>query len=395
MRFAKRTERVHRSYIREILKVTADPEIISFAGGLPNPATFPVEALSLAIADEMAEAGTRALQYATTEGDPGLRGWIAARYRQTHGLDVDPDEIIITGGSQQGLDLAAKVFLDEGDRVVIERPGYLGAIQCFSYFGVEFSPVSLGPGGVDLDELSRALAEPGVKLFYAAPTFQNPSGVSYDEPTRKRVAEMVREAGVVLVEDNPYGELRYLGEDVAPIRKWAGDACVLFGSFSKIAAPGLRIGWVWAPREAAARMVTAKQATDLHTSIFVQRALHRWLSDNDLDAHVASIRDLYGAQRDVMVAALGEHFPDSVSWTEPEGGMFLWVRLPEGASSVALFELAISEKVAFVPGTPFYVDGGGTNTLRLNFSNASPDSIREGMARLGSCLRRYLDGLER
>ncbi len=388
--FSRRMGTVRRSFIREILKVTADPSIISFAGGLPNPELFPLEDIARASAAELADGGRDALQYSTTEGFPPLREFIAQRYREKWGLSVDPSEILITTGSQQGLDLIGKIFLDPGDKVIIERPGYLGAIQAFSLFEPEFVNIPLLDDGPDLDALSAALAlKP--KLFYAVPNFQNPSGLSYCEEKRRAVAEILRDTDTLFVEDDPYGELRFIGRHLPPVRAFTGGSSLLLGTFSKVAAPGFRIGWVVAQKSIMEKLVTAKQAADLHTSTFAQRILWRHLTENDLDAHIERIRDRYGKQRETMVAAIERHFPAGVTISRPEGGMFLWVRLPEGCSAVELFDKSIARKVAFVPGFPFYADGGGTNTMRLNFSNADPERIEEGIKRLGACIQEFLD----
>lgn len=392
VRLAHRMQTAQRSFIREILKVTADPRIISLAGGLPSPEHFPCEAIQDAARAELTESGPECLQYSTTEGHPELRAFIAKRYERW-GLDFKPEDILVTTGSQQGLDLLAKVFLDAGDAVVVERPGYLGAIQTFSLFGPRFTPVELEDDGVDVPALERVLREERPKLYYTVPNFQNPSGVTFSQAKRQAVAELLSGGaglGAVLVEDNPYGELRFLGQDLPPIRKYMRGPSALLGSFSKIVAPGLRIGWIAADREIIEACVTAKQAADLHTSTFTQRTLSRFLRDNDLDAHIARIKKTYGERRQAMVEAIREHFPPQARATEPEGGMFLWITLPEGCSSLALFDMAIKEQVAFVPGVPFYTDGGGDRTLRLNFSNATPERIAEGVRRLGRAMARML-----
>lgn len=388
MKIADRMESVHRSYIREILKVTARPEIISFAGGLPHPDSFPADKVAAAAACVFAEDGPAALQYSTTEGYEPLRQWIADRYAR-QGLTVRADEILITTGSQQALDMAGRALLNRGDSVAIERPGYLGAIQCFSMYGVEFKPVNLLPTGVDVDQLDAVLKQTGAGHFYAVPSFQNPSGISYDEATRKAVAEVMTRRDCLLIEDNPYGELRFLGADVLPVRCHMKSPSILLGSFSKMVAPGMRLGWIYAPDGLMDSLVRAKQACDLHTSTLTQRILYRYLIDNDVDAHIQSIRIRYKHHRDMMMAAIDAHFPQEVHTTEPEGGMFLWCTLPETVSAEAVFKEAIKHEVAFVPGKPFYVDGTD-NTFRLNFSNASPDRIEEGIARLGKCLRTCL-----
>lgn len=387
--FARRMDTVHRSFIREILKVTADPAIISFAGGLPNPELFPVDAMDKASREVFAEIGSSALQYSTTEGDAGLRGIIAERYAN-RGLSVDPDHILVTTGSQQILDICAKVFLDKGDKVIIERPGYLGAIQAFSIFEPEFVTISLEDDGPNLEELEQEL-KAGAKCFYAVPNFQNPSGVSYSLGKRKAVAELMGRYGVLFVEDDPYGELRFLGEDLPSVFSFREKPGILCGSFSKIAAPGFRLGWVVAPeKKVYDKLVIAKQASDLHTSTVAQAIMRRYMEANDIEAHVDLIKERYGRQRDCMVAMIETYFPEEVTITQPEGGMFLWATLPEAVSSMDLFELAIKEKVAFVPGRPFYVDGSGENTLRLNFSNSDESRIEEGIKRLGKALHTML-----
>jgi 2-aminoadipate transaminase len=381
---------VRRSFIREILKVTADPSIISFAGGLPKPDLFPTGPMADAAARVLAENGPAALQYSVTEGEPALREWIAARYKAKKNLDIDPANILVTNGSQQSLDLLGKVFLDPGDLVGVELPGYIGAIQAFSIFEPAFAGVPLGPEGPDLDRLTEVVLAKGAKMFYAVPNFQNPSGLTYSLAARRAVAEILRMSDTVFVEDDPYGELRFFGEPLPPVTSFLTQDAYLLGTFSKIAAPGLRLGWVVATPDTLAKLVTAKQASDLHCSTLVQRILIQFLKDNDLDAHIATIRAVYGAQRDLMVERIKAEFPAEVTCTEPQGGMFLWVTLPEGCSSFALFDLCIKEKVAFVPGGPFFVDGGGERTLRLNFSNADPERIAEGIARMGKGIKTLL-----
>ncbi len=387
MQFAKRMSGVHRSYIREILKVTANPEIISFAGGLPNPKSFPSEHVAQAAQKLLAENGPASLQYSTTEGHSPLREFIAKRYRDTYGLEIGPENILITTGSQQGLDLLGKVFMNRGDDVVIERPGYLGAIQCFSLYGANFLTADSGAQGIDTDQLAGLLETRTPAFMYCVPNFQNPSGVTYSEPVRREVARLARKHDLLVVEDNPYGELRFLGQDVPPLTSFMeGHPSVMLGTFSKIVSPGMRVGWVCAPENIIHQMVTAKQASDLHSSTFNQLLLHQYLTMFDLDAHIETIREMYRAHRNVMVEMAHEVFPEGVTFTEPEGGMFLWAELPERVSAARLFDEAIREKVAFVPGKPFYVDDTD-NTFRLNFSNADPEGIREGMHRLGKCLR--------
>lgn len=382
--FAERMQGAQRSFIREILKVTADPSVISFAGGLPNPASFPVDEIKAAAHAVLTESGASALQYSTTEGFLPLRQWIARRYRDKKGMDVDPADILITTGSQQALDLAAKVLVNQGDPVVIEKPGYLGAIQALSIFRPHWRSVVLHDDGPDLEALDKALT--GAKLFYAVTSFQNPSGLSYSEGKRAAVAELLRRHDCFFLEDDPYGELRFAGRDLPPVYAQRPEHSLLLGTFSKIAAPGFRLGWIVAKGEIMERLVIAKQAADLHTGSLDQMVVERFLRDNDFEAHVLRIRTLYGGQCQAMQEAIARHFPKDVAVTRPEGGMFLWATLPEGLSSMELLKLAVAQKVAFVPGEAFHVDGTGDNTLRLNYSNADAATIDEGIRRLAGCM---------
>lgn len=386
--FADRMKTTRKSFIREILKVTQKPEVISFAGGLPNPNFFPVEEIASATSKVLAKDGRNALQYSTTEGYLPLREFIAERYFKKSGLKIDPDEILITNGSQQGIDLIGKVFLNKGDAAFIERPGYLGAIQAFSILEAKISSVPLLDDGIDTGLLDKALSRGKAKLFYTVPNFQNPSGISYSGQKRKDVARILEKHNVICIEDNPYGELRFAGDDLPSIRNYS-DNTILLGSFSKIVSPGLRLGWICAGNEIMEKLIVAKQAADLHSNHLAQRIVHQYLMDNDIDEHVMKIRAAYKKRRDFMIAMMAEHFPEEVKYTEPEGGMFLWVTLPENVSSMDLFELAAKDNVAFVPGNAFYIDDGSkNNTLRLNFSNSDEEQIEEGIKRLARCLER-------
>ncbi|NDV26400.1 PLP-dependent aminotransferase family protein [Desulfovibrio sp. JC010] len=391
VKFADRMSTVHRSFIREILKVTQDPSIISFAGGLPNPELFPVSDLEQAAVKVMRESGPQSMQYSTTEGFEPLRQYIADRYLDKKGIKVSADEILITSGSQQCLDLLGKVFLNAGDNVVIERPGYLGAIQSFSIFQSNFLTVGLESDGPDLAELEKVLDENEARMFYAVTNFQNPSGLTYSADKRQGVADILKDRDILFVEDDPYGELRFMGDFEKPVvRGYLEENGILLGSFSKVAAPGFRLGWMVCPTDVRDKLIIAKQASDLHTSTFAQRVMHQYVTDNPLDDHIEKIRECYGNQRAAMVRAIDEYFPAEAEVTRPEGGMFLWVTLPEGMSSMDLFDEAIKNKVAFVPGRPFYVDGSGENTFRLNFSNSNEEQIAEGIKRLGAGIKEFL-----
>ena len=385
--FSDRITDVPKSFIREILKVTVDSSIISFAGGLPNRLFFPVKALQKAAFDVFEEAGAEILQYANSEGYLGLRQFIADRYRKQEGLDIPVEDFLITTGSQQGLDLLGKTFLNEGDDLIIEEPGYLGAIQAFAMYRPRFHPVPVSEGGMDAAALGRVLSERQPKLLYTVTNFQNPSGVSYSDDNRREVAELMRSGSCLIIQDDPYGDLRFSGSRKISFKRLLPANTVLLGSFSKTVAPAMRLGWLVAPPLIMDKLVIAKQASDLHTDYLAQRILHRYLCDNDLDAHIATIIRQYGKQKEAMISAIKDFFPAGVQHTNPEGGMFLWVTLPEGASSMALFEAAIKKKVAFVPGTPFYVDRKDSNTLRLNSSCSDEPTIVEGIRRLGDSIK--------
>lgn len=388
-RFARRMNKIPRSFVREILKVTDDEDMISFAGGLPNPQSFPVEAIKDATSRVLTEDGEKVLQYSTTEGYRPLRELIAQRYKK-QGLQVEVDDILITNGSQQCLDLVGKVFLDRDDGVVMERPTYLAAIQAFGLYEPQFHSVPLLDDGVDTEALEKILKEEEIKLFYTVTSFQNPTGITYSKDKRREVAEILTKHNTLLVEDNPYGEIRFMGEDIPPIKSMIPDS-ILFGTFSKIVSPGMRMGWIVAPPEVMEKLVTAKQASDLHSNYFTQRVVYQYLQDNNVDNHIQNIRKLYKSQRDQMVQSIREYLPEGVKHTAPEGGMFLWVTLPEGMSSMDLFKLAIKEKVAFVPGETFYTENPETDTMRLNFSNCCEEEIIEGMKRLGTAIQKMED----
>jgi 2-aminoadipate transaminase len=381
--YARRVAGVKTSFIREILKVTENPEVISFAGGLPSPDLFPAEHLADIAAEVLRTAGREALQYGTTEGYRPLREWVCARYAERFDLAVDPDEILITTGSQQGLDLLAKVFIDPGAAVAIEMPGYLGAIQAFSVYEPQFAGVPVSEAGPDPAALRATLAGGRVRLFYTVPNFQNPAGFTYPLAARQAVAEAA--AGTVLVEDDPYGELRYRGDDLPPLRRFHAET-IMLGSFSKLVAPGLRLGWVCASREIIRKLVMMKQAADLHTDVLAQRIMHRYLVGGGLPAHVARLRDVYGRRAAALVAALRRHLPADFTCNDPEGGMFLWGTLPAGCEARALFDRAAARQVAFVPGTAFYAGPGGESSMRLNFTNSTEERIEEGARRLAAAL---------
>lgn len=388
--FAQRMNHMQKSFIREILSVAQRPEVISFAGGLPNPDYFPKDTLADAAYKVLAEDGKRTLQYAPTLGHEPLRQFIADRYAAKSGLVVHPDEILITNGSQQALELVAKIVLDPGDQVILESPSYLGGIQAFSLFQPKFVTVPLLADGVDTAVLNQHAAHPQSKLYYALPNFQNPTGITYSEAKRQQVAQILHKHDIFLLEDDPYGDLRFMGENLPTITSYGRNNAFLLGSFSKTVAPGMRMGWICATDPLMQKLIIAQQASSLHANYFSQRVLYQYLQDNDLDTHITTIKEAYRRQRELMVAMIEELFPPEIEFTLPEGGMFLWVTFPEGIDTMDLFNTAVSQNVVFVPGHPFYPDGSGSNTLRLNFSNTTEAKIEAGMTRLATAVKSHM-----
>lgn len=384
-KFSERILKTPASFIREILKVTEEPDIISFAGGLPNPISFPQEELKKSMNRVVEQFGDKVFQYSTTEGYAPLREWVAKRYRDAYHLDVEAGDILITNGSQQALDLMGKVLINPGDGLAIEEPGYLGAIQAFTMYEPEFKPIRLMEDGLDLERLGEVLSEPHVKLLYTVPNFQNPTGLTYSVEKRKAICEALNETQTYLIEDDPYGQLRFKGEGLPYIASFGLERSVIFGTISKTITPGMRLGWICTrDKELMKHLVTAKQAADLHSNIFAQYMVYDYLSHNELDEHIKNIQKLYGEQSRAMTEAIKEYFPSEVTCTIPEGGMFVWGQLPEGQSAMELFHRAIKEKVAFVPGNPFYTDSSRpVPTFRLNYTNCNPETIREGIKRIG------------
>ena len=380
--FSDRIVDVPRSFIREILKVALDREVISFAGGLPNRDLFPVEELRAATNKVLDRHGRDIFQYSTSEGYQTLREYIAAQY-QAKGISVDVEDVLITSGSQQALDLLGKTILNDNDGLIMEEPGYLGAIQAFSLFRPKFLPVPVSGDGMDAGRLRELLKTEKPKLMYTVPNFQNPAGISYAEENRRQVAEILGGTRTLLIEDDPYGALRFRGEEKTSFKKLLPDNTVLLGSFSKVVVPGFRIGWVVAPQQIMKKLIVAKQAADLHTSHFTQSIIYQYLQDNPIEEHIRLIRGTYGRQCEAMLASIERCFPKDVSYTTPEGGMFLWVTLPERLAALDLFDLAVKDKVIFVPGDPFYVNKTRVNTLRLNFSCVDEKTIGTGIERLG------------
>ncbi len=382
---AARAERMNPSVIREILKVTEKPGIISFAGGLPSPKTFPIQAFAQACAKVLRDDGPAALQYAASEGYPPLREWVA----NSLPWKVDPAQVLITTGSQQALDLVAKILIDKGSRVLVETPTYLGALQAFTPMEPEFVSVASDAQGVDVEDLRTKAA--AARFLYLLPNFQNPTGNTMSEARRVQLSAAAAQLGLPMLEDNPYGDLWFDAPPPAPLTARNPDGCIYMGSFSKTLAPGLRLGFLVAPKQLYPKLLQAKQAADLHTPSFNQRMVAEVLKDGFLDHHVPTIRALYKSQRDAMLLALDKNLAGTgVQWNTPEGGMFLWVKLPAGMNAVDLLPKAVERNVAFVPGAAFYSDAAQNNTLRLSFVTASVEQINEGVALLAQTIREHL-----
>jgi 2-aminoadipate transaminase len=380
-RFADRLAHAPHSFLEELFRVSADPSIISFAGGLPASDLIDCEGISKAAREVMEMDACTALQYTTTDGYRPLREYIAERYRTRLGLAATADEIQIVNGSQQCLDLFAKIFLNAKDHVGMERPGYLGAIEAFSLYEPVFHAVTLDDDGPDLVAFERLVQDYPVKFFYGIPNSQNPSGTTYSQEKRKAVAEILAATETVFYEDDAFGELFFDAQPRLPVKKYLPDQAVVSGSFSKIVAPGMRIGWLYAPREIVIQFNVVKQAADLHSNFLSQKILHRYLTTHDLDAHIRKIIGVYAKKCRLMCDLFDDLLP-VLSHTRPEGGMFLLATLPPGLPSRRVFDEGVRQKVAILPGQPFYVDGGGSDTIRLNFSSATEEDIVEGMHRL-------------
>ena len=387
--FADRMNNIPRSFIREILKVTSQPDVISFAGGLPNPLSFPSKEIAEAALNVLTEDSNNTLQYAVSEGYLPLREYLAKRYTEK-GMSVSPEEILITNGSQQGLDLCGKIFLNKNDKVILEAPSYLGAIQAFSAYQPEFLSVKIQEDGVDTKQLSELLWEHEVKLFYGIPNFQNPTGISYSSEKRKQVSEILSKTKTIFIEDDPYGEIRFSGASLPPIKQYLPDQTILLGSFSKIVAPGLRMGWIVAKKEFIEKLIVAKQAADLHSNFLSQRILYRLLTNFDIDKHTAKISELYKIQKEYMIEMMRIYFPKEIHYTDPDGGMFVWLTLPEYMDARELLKKAAYRNVVFVPGETFFVDGKGKNTIRLNFSNSQKEEMLEGIKILGNLFEKNM-----
>lgn len=383
------------SVIRELLKLTEQPDIISFGGGLPAPEVFPIKQFQAACNYVLEHDGPQSLQYSTTEGYRPLREMIA-RHTGRYSVKINPDNILITSGSQQALDFLGRVFINQGDHIVLESPTYVGALQAWNAYGAQYIAVPSDENGMVVDKLEEALRI-GPKFIYVLPNFQNPSGTTLSLERRKQLVELADRYGVPIVEDDPYGQLRFEGEHL-PSLVWldsqlrGDDGCytgnvIYLSTFSKLLAPGIRLAWVIAPEQVIRKLVQSKQAADLNTAAFNQMVAYEVGKGGFLDEHVKFIRQVYKERRDVMLETMDELFPHEVGWTKPQGGMFLWGILPDWMDAAEVFKIAIQRKVAFVPGASFHPNGGGDNTMRINFSYSNPDLIREGVTRLGTLLK--------
>jgi 2-aminoadipate transaminase len=397
-RYAQRTQKMKASAIRELLKITEQPNMISFGGGFPAPDVFPVEEFKRACNIVLETKGADALQYGGTDGYVPLREMIA-RHTSAIGINVDIDNILITSGSQQALDLLGKIFINRGDRILVENPTYLGALQAWNAYGAEYITVPVDEYGMQTDLLEEALRI-GPKFIYVLPNFQNPTGTTLPTERRQKLIELADRYGVPIIEDDPYGQLRYEGEDLPAVElldsqmrvkssNYTGNVIYL-STFSKILAPGLRLAWVIAPKEVIRKLALAKQGCDLHTSTFNQIVAHEVGQHGFLDRHVKVIQATYKERRNAMLDALDEHMPDGITWTRPQGGLFLWVTLPQQFNATEMLQEAIGEKVAYVPGEFFYPDGSMKNNMRLNFSYCNPKLINEGISRLGIAFKKKL-----
>lgn len=390
--FSNRANQLTSSAIREILKVTTRPEIISFAGGLPSADGFPIPELQQAFNTVLENEGREALQYGPTEGYTPLREWVAQDL-STADVKIDVNEVLIVSGSQQALDLLGKLFIDTGSKVLVESPTYLGALQSFSVFEPEYVSINTDEGGLIPAEVSEAKAV-GARFIYALPNFQNPTGRTLSNERRQELVERCAAAGIPIVEDDPYGELRYVGEpqpSLLHLGRKAGATVIRLGSFSKVLAPGLRLGYVIAPVAIIDKLVQIKQATDLHSPTVTQMAVYEAIKNNFLQKHLPKVRELYKKQAQYMLDAMDTHFPAGLTWTKPAGGMFIWVTLPAHINAQELLHQAVARNVAFVPGEPFYATGEPqTNTFRLSFVTVSKDRINEGIAILGALIREQI-----
>jgi len=386
-KFSARAQALTGSAIRDIVKkIGQRPDVISFAGGLPSPATFPIDAIRAAFDAVLTREGKAALQYSATDGYAPLRAWIAGSL-STHGARITPEQVLITSGSQQGLDLLGKVLVNEGDRVWVETPTYVGALQALGIYGPRFVSVPMDDDGLTPEALPELMRAPdGAAFLYTIPTFQNPTGRTLAHERRVALVEQAARLKLLVVDDDPYRLLDHAGRTFQTLLSMDAQSVVHLGSFSKILAPGIRLGYMVAPPELARKVEQAKQGADLHTSTLTQMVAHEIIKDGFLDTHLVATRKVYAEQCATMLQALAEHFPRDATWTRPTGGMFIWATLPDGLDAAVMLDAALAANVGYVPGGPFFAEAPQPNTLRLSFATVAPEKMREGIARLGKVI---------
>ncbi len=387
--FSPHVVELESSIIREILKISSQPGVISFAGGLPAPDMFPLEIIKQAAINVISEYKSDALQYTYSSGIPLLREAIAAR-ETAAGIPTSPENILITSGSQQGIEIIARAFIDPEDFIITEYPTYVGAIQAFDFYQTRYASIDMDNDGLLVDQVEDYIKNYNAKLIYTVSNFQNPTGITMSLERRKALIDLARSYDIPIIDDNPYCEIRYVGEPIPTLKELGGDSVISLGTFSKICAPGLRIAWMNVANEALPMFEKVKQCTDLHTNTFAQYIINDFIRSGKLEGHIERLKEDYGAKRNLMLAEMEKHFPSEFNWTRPEGGLFLWTEMPESMSGSELLVKAIERKVAYVYGSPFYPDKKGDNTFRLNFSNASLENISEGIRRLGELFKENL-----
>ncbi|QIZ03748.1 PLP-dependent aminotransferase family protein [Limosilactobacillus reuteri] len=387
-KYSKRVPADGTDAVGAILQAAADPKIISFAGGLPAPELFPVKEMKATVDKVFEEHGQEAMQYGAAKGVTALREVIQQHVKEKENVDSELDNVLVTTGSEQALDLVGKAFVDPGDTVLVEQPTYLCALDVFRSYGANFASVEMDEDGMKMDALEEALkANPNTKLIYTVPNFQNPTGRTMTEERRKQLAELAEKYDVYVLEDNPYGEIRFAGQHVPAVKSFDKSGHVLYMStFSKTLAPGFRLGWLVADEDVVNKLTVLKQSADLHTDNLAQFAVAQFFADNDVDAHVKEISALYGKRKDLMLEGIKKYFPEGVKYTNPEGGMFLWVEVPGVDDTVELFKECLEHDVAFVPGDPFFAGEAQPGAFRLNYSNMKEDQIEVGLKRLGAAL---------
>lgn len=385
-KIAKHVVSLETSIIREILKISSQPGVISFAGGLPAPELFPLNDLKEAMNTVIEKYGAKAVQYTLSRGVPELRELIAQRATE-RGTKTDVDNLLVVSGGQQGLELVARAFIDPGDYIICENPTYLGALQAFNYYRARYAGVDMDDEGMIIDQVEEKIKKHNPKLIYTVSNFQNPTGITMSLERRHALVDLAVKHNIPIIDDNPYSDIRFAGERVPTLKSYGGDEVIAIRTFSKVLTPGLRTGWMNGPKDIMPHFEKVKQCTDLHTNTLCQYIIYEYVNSGKLEPHIEKLREDYGAKRDVMIKAMKAHFPDGIKWTEPNGGLFLWVELPEHMSAKELLPKAVDKKVAYVYGSPFFPGGEGENTMRLNFSNATHEGIEQGIERLGQLLK--------